>query len=393
MKVVQINSVCGIGSTGRIATDIHNELLKKGIESYIAYGRDNEVNCNNSIKIGSKIDNYFHVLMTRLFDKHGFFSKKATIEFLKKLEEINPDIIHLHNIHGYYLNIELLFEYLKRKDKKVIWTLHDCWGFTGHCAYFDFVKCQKWQEECFNCCQKKTYPSSIFKDNSKKNYLKKKEIFLGVKNLTIITPSYWLASNVKKSFLKEYEVKVINNGIDLSVFKAVGSNFKKKNKIEDKTIILGVAFPWSPRKGFNDFIELSKVISKNEVIIMVGLSKAQIEKLPKNVIGIEKTNSPQELAEIYSAADIFFNPTYEDNYPTVNLEALACGTYLVTYNTGGSPEVINNNLNGTVIQKKDFNSLLNIIENLKFLKNQNKNDCYRFSKEKFTLDVIETYFI
>lgn len=341
MKVLQINSVCGIGSTGRIATDIHNMLIEQGHESYIAYGRDLPRNCDNAIRIGNKIDNYAHVLLTRLFDKHGFGSIKATEEFIKKVEEIDPDVIHLHNIHGYYINIEVLFDYLKEADKPVIWTLHDCWAFTGHCAHFDYVGCEKWKTGCYDCPEKKSYPSSRLLDKSKQNYLKKKEIFTGVKNMTIVTPSSWLAELVRESFLGEYPVKVINNGIDLKIFKPTKSNFREKYNIEDKFIILGVANVWDRRKGFDYFIELSKLIKKDEIIVMVGLTEKQKRSLPDNIIGITRTNDVNELVEIYTAADYFLNPSLEETMGLVTVEALACGTPVIVSNSTAVPEVVN----------------------------------------------------
>lgn len=341
MKVLQINSVCGIGSTGRIATDIHNMLIEQGHESYIAYGRDLPRNCDNAIRIGNKIDNYAHVLLTRLFDKHGFGSIKATEEFIKKVEEIDPDVIHLHNIHGYYINIEVLFDYLKEADKPVIWTLHDCWAFTGHCAYFDYVGCEKWKTGCYDCPEKKSYPSSRLLDKSKQNYLKKKEIFTGVKNMTIVTPSSWLAELVRESFLGEYPVKVINNGIDLKIFKPTKSNFREKYNIEDKFIILGVANVWDRRKGFDYFIELSKLIKIDEIIVMVGLTEKQKRSLPDNIIGITRTNDVNELVEIYTAADYFLNPSLEETMGLVTVEALACGTPVIVSNSTAVPEVVN----------------------------------------------------
>ncbi|MFY9297169.1 MAG: glycosyltransferase [Caldicoprobacterales bacterium] len=341
MKVLQINSVCGIGSTGRIATDIHNMLIEQGHESYIAYGRDLPRNCDNAIRIGNKIDNYAHVLLTRLFDKHGFGSIKATEEFIKKVEEIDPDVIHLHNIHGYYINIEVLFDYLKEADKPVIWTLHDCWAFTGHCAYFDYVGCEKWKTGCYDCPEKKSYPSSRLLDKSKQNYLKKKEIFTGVKNMTIVTPSSWLAELVRESFLGECPVKVINNGIDLKIFKPTKSNFREKYNIEDKFIILGVANVWDRRKGFDYFIELSKLIKIDEIIVMVGLTEKQKRSLPDNIIGITRTNDVNELVEIYTAADYFLNPSLEETMGLVTVEALACGTPVIVSNSTAVPEVVN----------------------------------------------------
>ncbi|MEI4829865.1 glycosyltransferase [Bacillus sp. FJAT-53711] len=364
MKVLQINSVCGIGSTGRIATDIDKILKSQGHESYIAFGRGNARDCDTTIKIGNQIDNYMHVAKTRLLDKHGFGSKKSTQEFINKIEVLNPDIIHLHNIHGYYINVELLFEYLKKVNKPVVWTLHDCWAFTGHCSHFDYVNCSRWETGCYSCSQKKNYPSSIFIDNSDNNYLKKKDIFMGVKNMTIVTPSKWLARLVKKSFLSEYPTKVINNGIDLEVFKPTESKFREKYNLKNKFIILGVASIWEERKGYEYFIELSKNIKIDEAIVLVGLTDKQIKNLPNNIIGISRTNSVRELAEIYSTADAFVNPTLEDNFPTTNLEALACGTPIITFNTGGSIECIDKSC-GLIVEKGNLNELINTIEKVK----------------------------
>lgn len=357
MKVLQINSVCGIGSTGRIATDIHQILLDQGHESYIAYGRGLPMNCDSAIRIGTKYDNYAHVALTRIYDKHGFGSKKATKEFIKKVEELNPDVIHLHNIHGYYINIELLFDYLKKADKPVIWTLHDCWAFTGHCAYFDFVHCNKWNVECDKCPQKKTYPASLIFDNSKNNYVMKKEIFTGIKNMTIVTPSKWLKKIVKYSFLGGYNIKVINNGIDLQAFRHTESDFRDRYELENKFVILGVASVWDSRKGFDYFIELSKRLEDDEVIVLVGLSEKQIKKLPENIIGIARTNSVKELVEIYSASSVFVNSTLEDNFPTTNLESIACGTPIISFATGGSVESVDNSY-GYIVKKGDIEELL-----------------------------------
>lgn len=364
MKVLQINSVCGIGSTGRIATDIHNILIEQGHESYIAYGRDLPKNCENAIRIGTKIDNYTHVAKTRLLDKHGFGSKKATIEFIDKVKRLDPDIIHLHNIHGYYINIEILFDYLKAANKPVIWTLHDCWSFTGHCSHFDYIGCKKWKTGCFDCPQKQEYPKSVLIDNSEWNYNKKKEIFMGVDNMMLVTPSNWLSNLVGKSFLKDYRIEVINNGIELSFFKPTDNEFRKKYELDDKFIILGVASIWTQSKGINYFLELSTNLKEDEVIVLVGLSNKQLKEIPENIIGISRTNNVEELADIYSSADIFVNPTLEDNFPTVNLEALACGTPVITFETGGSPESINNKT-GMVVKERSSVKLYENISNIR----------------------------
>jgi glycosyltransferase involved in cell wall biosynthesis len=398
VKVLQINSVCGVGSTGRIATDIDKVLKKNGHKSYIAYGRGTGRDCDTTIKIGNNLDNYIHVVKTRLLDKHGLGSKRATIDFIKKIENLNPDIIHLHNIHGYYLNIKLLFEYLKNIKKPIVWTLHDCWAFTGHCAYFDYVDCQKWKTGCFSCPSKSSYPSSFFLDNSKNNYKEKSILFNGVSNMTIVTPSNWLACLVKQSFLDAYSVKVINNGVDLEVFTPTESSFKRENGLQNKFIILGVANIWGKRKGFDYFIQLSSELKPDEVIVLVGLTEQQSKNLPNNIIGITRTESIKKLAQIYSSADVFVNPTLEDNFPTTNLEALACGTPLITFNTGGSVECIDEGC-GYIVEKGDIQELINNFRKVKKMGKShyskgcinravelyNKNDRYKDYLELYSL--------
>lgn len=340
-KLIQINSVCN-GSTGKIMREIQKVAEEHNYDTISFYSRKAYYKDLKCEKICPDYTVYLHGILTLLFNNHGSYSYFYTKKLIKRLRQINPDIIHLHNIHGYYINCKLLFDYLKYEFKgDVYWTLHDCWSFTGHCAYFDYANCSKWKKECFKCPQMKKYPFSLFFDTSKKEYYKKKEIFNGAKNLTIITPSEWLANLVKKSFLN-YPVKVINNGIDLSIFKENKSmDVLKKYKINKnlKTII-GVANIWEARKGFDDFIKLSRDLKKNINIVMIGLNKKQIKKLPHNVIGIERTENQEELIKLYSIADIFVNPTLEDNYPTVNLEAVACGTPIITYNTGGCKEQV-----------------------------------------------------
>ncbi|MBU3104462.1 glycosyltransferase [Clostridium gasigenes] len=364
MKILQINSVCGVGSTGRIATELYKVLEEQGHECIIGYGRGTAPDGIKSIKIGSDLDNYMHVAKTRIFDKQGFGSTKATKEFIRKVEEYNPDIIHLHNIHGYYINIEVLFEYLSKSNKPVVWTLHDCWAFTGHCAYFDYVGCNKWKSRCSNCEQKNAYPSSSLLDNSKLNYLIKKELFTSVKDITIITPSNWLARLVKESFLSKYPVKVINNGIDLDVFKPSESKFREIHGLKDETIVLGVASVWEDRKGLKYLIELAEKLDLSYKVVIVGVDEKQKSQMPKNIIAITRTNSTVELAEIYTVADLFVNPTLEDNFPTTNLEALACGTPVITFETGGSVECIEYKC-GEIVKKSNSMELIKVIKKSK----------------------------
>lgn len=361
MKVLMINTVCGIRSTGRICTDLAVELEKRGYEVKIAYGREDvpEQYQKYAVRIGNDLDVRIHGLQARLYDNAGFGSKFATKKFINWVKDYNPDIIHLHNIHGYYINVEILFEFLRNCGKKIIWTLHDCWTFTGHCVYFDYISCNRWKSGCDNCQQKREYPSSIIVDNSKKNYEKKKNIFTGIPNMTLVTPSKWLDELIKKSYMSEYPVEVIYNGVDTSIFKPTESDFKERYKLKDKKIVLGVAAIWDRRKGLDTFVELSKILPDEYKIVIVGLTIEQLKDLPKNIVGITRTNSVQELAAIYSSADVFVNPTLEDNYPTTNIEAIACGTPVITYATGGSVESAT--LYGKVVEQGNIKELADAI--------------------------------
>jgi len=363
--LLQINSVVNFGSTGRIAEELGQVAIADGWESYIAYGRNERLSKSKLIRIGTDWDIKSHVLQTRLFDRHGLGSLKATNKLIEQIKLIKPDIIHLNNLHGYYLNIKVLFKYLSVIEIPVLWTIYDCWPMTGHCAYFDLVDCDKWKTKCYSCPQLNKYPASFLLDRSKKNYVLKNELFNSVKNLTIISNSKWLGSIISQSYLRNYPVKIINSGINIDDFRPVQSNFvKDKYNLHEKFIILGVASEWDQRKGLEDFLELNKKLDSNYQIILVGLNKSQIKCLPQNIIGITKTESVQELATYYSNSDIFINPTWEDNFPTTNLEALACGTPVITYNTGGSPEAIDSDT-GFVVEKGDIQGLINAINTIK----------------------------
>lgn len=344
MKILIVNSVCGIGSTGRICTDLAKNFEADGHDVKIAYGRTSTVPeqfKKYAVRTGNDFDVKVHGLESRLFDNHGLASKQATKQFLQWADEYDPDLVWLHNLHGYYINYELLFQWIKsRPEMEVKWTLHDCWAFTGHCSYFTIVKCEQWKNHCSYCPQTRRYPACYGKGAASQNFDRKREAFTGVKNMTLITPSQWLADLVKQSFLKEYPVEVHYNTIDTNVFKPTPSDFRERYGLVGKKIVLGVASIWDERKGLPDFYKLATMLDDRFAIVLVGLSEKQIKELPKNILGIRRTNSPQELAAIYTAADVFFNPTYEDNYPTVNLEAEACGTRVVTYDTGGCRETL-----------------------------------------------------
>ena len=366
MTVLQISIEVNSGSVGRIAEQIGEEILETGWKSYITFARNNLPSKSDTIRIGKMKDIYWHVLMTRIFDNHCFESKRSTKELIYKIKKIKPDIIHLHHLHGYYINIEILFEYLAKINIPIVWTFHDCWSFTGHCAYYEYINCQKWQTQCHSCPQTNQYPKSILIDRSRQNFTDKKKIFTSVKNMFIVPVSYWLAEEIKKSFLRKYPIKVIQNGIDVNAFMpSANTSILEKYGINDKKfIILGVASTWELRKGLDYFLKLSSKLSDNYQIILVGLNKNQINQIPCTIIGIERTEDLQELAVLYTAADVFMNPTLEDTFPTTNLEAQACGTPVITFNSGGAPETISDRT-GFVVKKGSIEGIIEAIEEVR----------------------------
>lgn len=352
MKVIQINATCGVGSTGKICTGIGQLMTAARIENYILYsyrtdGDPRGISCssNRYLKI--------QALKSKVFGNYGFNSGKATQRMIDTLERTQPDIVHLHNIHGHDCNLEMLFTYFKGKRTKLLWTFHDCWAFTAYCPHFTMMKCEKWRSGCSDCIQRGEY-SWLF-DRSGHLYEKKKALLQGL-DLTIVTPSRWLADLVKQSFLKCYPVYVINNGIDLDIFHPIESEFRIKYHLENKKIVLGVAFDWGKRKGLDVFATLADTLPQNYQIVLVGTNDRIDKQLPHNIISIHRTQNQQELAQIYSAADVFVNPTREENYPTVNMEALACGTPVLTFRTGGSPEIIDQTC-GAVVTCDDVGML------------------------------------
>jgi len=377
MKVVQINSVCGSGSTGKICVAVSELLTEAGVENYILYASgSSSYPAGKRYMSASEIK--WQALKSRIFGNYGFQSKSATKRLIKELDQISPDIVHLHNLHGHNVHLGMLFSYLKQNNIKTFWTFHDCWAFTAYCMYFDMAACDKWTTGCKSCPQCKKY--SWFFDRSRKLYQAKKDLLEGL-DLTVITPSHWLADLVKKSFLGNCPVKVVHNGIDLSLFRPCESDFREKHGIApDKTILLGVANKWEPRKGLDIFLRLAERLDRSKFqIVLVGTDDAVDKQLPESVISIHRTANQVELAELYTAADVFVNPTREDNFPTVNLEALACGTPVITFRTGGSPEALTNEC-GIVIEQDDFEKLYKEINKKSFL-SLSVNSCLRRASE------------
>lgn len=366
MRVVQINGGAK-GSTGKIMMGIAEVARAQGHEVMCASpitttNRDAGEDCGY-YRIGTFNSRRVNVALARITGFNGCFAWFATYKLLKKIDEFKPDIIHLHNLHDSYINLPMLFSYIKKHNVPTVWTLHDCWAFTGQCPHFTMVKCDKWKAGCYGCPQYKEYPASLY-DNTKKMWQLKKKWFTGVKNMTIVTPSEWLAGLARESYLKQYPIEVINNGIDLNVFKPTHSNFRKQYGIPgDKYIVLGVSFAWGYRKGLDCFVEMAEKLGEQYQIVLVGTDDEIDKNLPHNIISIHRTQNQKELAEIYSAADVFVMPTREENYPTVNMEAIACGTPVVTFDTGGSPEMLDDKT-GIVVEANDIEATKKAIKDI-----------------------------
>lgn len=380
LRYVQLNSFYN-GSTGTIMRNLHRALTERGVDSYILWGRRHETVSDHERCAATKLGYLSHGALVRLDDRMGFHSKRDTARLLRLLDEIDPDVVHLHNVHGYWINIEMLFGWLATHRCKIRWTLHDCWALTGHCAHFSYIGCAQWMTHCActeSCPQLDTYPKTVCKHSCAQNFADKRRIFTSVppERMTLITPSHWLEGLVKQSFLKGYPVEVRHNTVDTTVFKPTPSDFRERYGIGDRFMVLGVASPWTERKGLGDFVRLARELDpRHYAVVLIGLDVCQIKRLSKkdadfiateksselikavlevskhsiqagqdsvsNLVLLERTASQRELAEAYTAADYFVNPTIEDNYPTVNIEAEACGTPVLTYNTGGCIETIN----------------------------------------------------
>lgn len=385
MKVVEINSGF-LGSTGTIMLSIADFVRFHSGEAYTFSAKKPGAAPIGHQFFGSKIENLFHRGVSVLSGISGNGSKSGTKELLKKIDAIHPDILHLHNLHGWYINLPMLFDYIKRNNIRTVWTLHDCWGFTAQCSHFTMERCEKWKTGCYDCPRYRIYPYT-FVDRTDKMWQLKKEWFTGVKNMTIVTPSKWLCDLVKQSFLSEYEVKVINNGINLAVFQPTESDFREKYGLQDKKIVLGVASGWNERKGLDVFIELAKTLDDNYKVILVGTDDTIDKNLPDNIISIHRTYNQTELAKIYTTVDVFVNPTREETFPTVNIEALACGTPVVTFKTGGSPEIIDENT-GLVVESGNVSEMKKAILTVTESGNIMSEDCLRRAKQ---FDAVNRY--
>ena len=395
-SIVSIN-LGNRGSTGKNMRSVSALAEETGYIAYQAYpgSRANLPPIERDIVLCNFVTFKLNRELARFTGYNGCFAPITTLRFLSKLNKIKPDIIHFHNLHNSYINLPILFHYVKKHHIRVIWTLHDCWSFTGRCPYFDMTGCDRWQTGCGNCpYPKASYPQALVDKTTKMWHLKKKW-FTGIEDMTIVTPSQWLADLVKESFLKDYPVKVINNGIDLSVFKPIESDFRQKHGIGDKYMLLGVADSWGARKGLDVFVKLSKRLdSAKYQIVLVGTNDSVDKQLPDNIISVHRTQNQKELAEIYTAADLFVNPTREENYPTVNMESIACGTPVLTFRTGGSPEIPDETC-GAVVECDDIGALeseiIQITEEKLFSQEACLQRAKAFDKDKLFREYVNLY--
>lgn len=385
MKVLQINAVYGHGSTGDIVRELLLNVKKVGGQSYIAVPEKikNHNEVDGYIRIGNKIDYKLHSLSSRIFGMQGFSSKKSTLKLIKEIEKINPDIIHLHNLHSNYINIEYLFKYIRENKKPTIITLHDCWFLTGKCCHFLYDNCEKWKVKCEKCIRKKKEIPSYFFDTSTKVYEKKKKLIGENPFVYVIGCSKWITEVARQSILNKRVIGTIYNGIDLSIFYPRKNNFRIKYKLEEKYVILGMANKWLTKENEKTYEEILKFLKKDIILFLIGCTEEEIKKLPDNVLGVGFINDKNTLADYYSMADVFVNVTKVDSLPTVNIEAIACGTPVITYNSGGSAEILNSNV-GISVEYGDIKGLILSIEKIKTKRKEEYIDqCVKHINENF----------
>lgn len=390
MKILQINATYKIGSTGKIMSDLNDVIAESGYESFMLSGYTINAESHNLYCMSPENYNYVirkNLLLSRLTGRMGYGKRKATKNSVEWIDSIKPDIIHLHNIHGNWINVKILMEYIKENNIPVVWTLHDCWTFTGRCSHFENFSCEKWKSGCYSCKNNKVYPITYFFDHSKGMWIDKKEWFTNIEKLVLVTPSRWLSDYVKQSFFSGKRVLVINNGIDINTFSPSANVSLHEEELYDKKIVLGVASSWTVNKGLNDFYKLNNLLDGEKYkIVLVGLNAAQLQNVPKGILAIRRTNDVSDLVGLYSRASVFINPTYQDNYPTVNLEAIACGTPVITYKTGGSIESVNEQV-GRVVERGNISLLKQAIEELCERKPLSRRECRQYAEDYFDKDV------
>lgn len=384
MNICHINVVYGTGSTGGLVRDLHEACVAIG-ESKVFAGRS-PIQSKSVVRVGSLRDTIINGVSCRVFDNDGFSALSNTRKLINTLREEKFDIFHLHNLHGYYVNIELLFDFFKGIDTPVVWTLHDCWSYTGHCAYYDLVSCEKWKSECHTCPNKREYPSSLYLDKSNQNFLRKKRLYDDFDNLTIVTPSHWLSDEVSLSILADKDCNVITNGIHDDFF---SRKSVKRQERSGKIRILGVAAVWSMRKGIEDFVRLADLAEGELAITLVGVDEKLKKRLPSSITCLPRTHSVNDLIDLYDEADYFFNPTYEETFGLVNAEAQSRGIPVISYNTGGCPETLHPKIS-YIVEKGGVNEAHKIMSAINYC-DQDIAELKDFASKFKSSTMIESY--
>ncbi|MCE5344313.1 MAG: glycosyltransferase [Eubacteriales bacterium] len=360
MRVAHINVTSGL-STGRVATGIGEVLEDLGHKALLCYSRGYPPENIPGFRIGNTVDMWLHALGARLWDRAGFFSRGATRRLVRQLRLYKPDIVHLHNLHGYYLDIRTLFGYLAEAGVPVVWTLHDCWAFTGHCAYYTIAECDRFTLGCGHCPQLSAYPAALWVDQSTRNWQQKRAAYAAVPNLMLVTPSVWLGREARRSFLGKRAIRVIPNGIDLTQFRPCDepellSDVVKRYGLKElagKHMLLSVASTWDERKGLTDLVELSKRLREDMMIVVLGLTERQRGELPATMLGLGSTQNIRELRALYAAADVCMSLSHEETQGMTLLEALACGTQVLCYDATALPETVTPDV-GEVVPEDDL---------------------------------------
>ena len=361
-RLLIINVALNWGSTGKIVEGIGTLVQKQGWEVVVAHGaRYKNLSSLLSIQVSSKVGEWVHFVESSLFDAQGLGSRCDTKRFLKELDDIKPDLVHIHNIHGCFINYPLLFNYLKEHNIPVVWTLHDCWAMTGHCTHFMLTNCVKWQTGCNHCPQKRTFPKTYMLDRSEQNYSLKKSLFTSMPVMHITTVSNWLKGIAEASYLKKYPVTVVPNGIKTDVFVLEPSTIKEQYGLQGKKLLLAVAIGLDERKGLYDYIKLAEKLPEQYQLMLVGLTEEEQKALPKRIIGVKRTNGAKELAAYYSAADALLSLSYEETFGLTIAEAMACGTPAIVYDNTAQPELITPET-GKVVPTGDVDAVLSAIE-------------------------------
>lgn len=399
IKILRITTSANTGAISRTAEQLGELVMKEGWESFIAYSRPGNPSSSQLVKVGNKLSIIIHFLLVRLFDMCGYGSFFATKFLVRRLKKISPSLIHIHNIHSYDFNLKVLFKYLAETDIPVVWTQHDCWAYTGHCAFYSAVKCSKWKTECNHCPQLRTPPKSIWYDGSQRNYKLKKALFTSVDNLTVVAVSNWIKHELAQSFLSKYPIKLIYNGIDTNIFKPLqeeSSSVRAKYDLGSKKLLIGVASTWEARKGLNDYLALNKVLSDDYSLLLVGVSDDIKKQLPPNILSIGRTESMHELALLYSTATICLNLSLEESFGKTTPEAMACGTPCIVYNSTASPELVDNRT-GIIVDPGDINDIYKAILEIDswdketVIKNCRERSCKLFSKDNNYQSYISLY--